>query len=403
MKVTIYPSTLSGKISARASKSQAHRQLICAALSDNPCRIYCDTLSEDITATAGCLNALGAEIEYAYGVFSVIPIKTPKTDTLLDCKESGSTLRFLISVVAVLGTNSVFKMSGRLPERPLSPLKEELESHGIIFSRPSPDTLKISGKLSGGDFKLDGSVSSQFISGLLFALPLFDTPSSVTVTGDIQSADYINMTVDAINSFGGKISRENNSFTAAKGYFSKDKYLVEGDWSNAAFWLCSDKLCNNNIECTNLNPLSSQGDKEVVNILKTFGSDYVEIDAANIPDLVPVLSVTATVLNGKTVIKNAERLKLKESDRIKTTCELINLLGGKAKETSDGLIITGTKELKGGCVDSFNDHRIAMSAAVASLVCSQPVIIKNAEAVSKSYPDFWDDFIKLGGKIEIEN
>lgn len=403
MKVTIYPSTLSGKISARASKSQAHRQLICAALSDKPCTIYCDTVSKDITATANCLSALGSEIKYSDGVFSVTPIKVPKSDALLDCNESGSTLRFLISVASALGANSVFKMCGRLPERPLSPLKEELESHGISFFRPTPDTLKVSGKLSGGDFNLDGSVSSQFISGLLLSLPLFDKPSSVTVTGDIQSADYINMTVDAINSFGGEITCFGNKYTSDGKYVSKKEYRVEGDWSNGAFWLCSGKLPGNNIECDNLNPLSSQGDKEVVNILNSFGNDLVKINAANIPDLVPVLSVTAVALNGKTIIENAERLRIKESDRLSATCELINSLGGKAVETSDGLIITGTGKLNGGCVSSHNDHRIAMSAAVASLICKNPVVLTDAQAVTKSYPDFWDDFVKLGGKIKIEN
>ena len=403
MKVTIYPSTLSGKISARASKSQAHRQLICAALSDKPCKIYCDTLSKDITATADCLNALGAEIKYSDGIFSVIPIKVPKTDTILDCNESGSTLRFLISIVSALGTNSTFKMAGRLPERPLSPLKEELEAHGIVFSRPTPDTLKVSGKLSDRNFSLDGSVSSQFVSGLLFILPLLKEPSSVTVTGDIQSADYINMTVDAINSFDGNLSCNSNRYVAAGKYISNNEYHVEGDWSNGAFWLCSGKLPGNNIECDNLNPLSSQGDKDVINILNSFGNDFVKIDAANIPDLVPVLSVTAASLNGKTVIENAERLRIKESDRLLATCKLINSLGGKAEETSGGLIIAGTGQLKGGCVDSYNDHRIAMSAAVASLICTKPVILTGAEAVAKSYPSFWDDFVSLGGKIKIEN
>lgn len=403
MKVTIYPSTLSGNISARASKSEAHRQLICAALSDIPCQIYCDTISEDIMATANCLNSLGASIKYSDGVFSVTPIKTPKTGSLLDCNESGSTLRFLISVVSSLGTDSVFKMSGRLPERPLSPLKEELESHGITFSRPSPNTLKVSGKLTGGDFSLDGSVSSQFVSGLLFSLPLFDGHSSVTVTGNIQSADYIKMTVDAINSFGGEISCNDNKYTCNGKYTSQKEYKVEGDWSNGAFWLCSGRLPGNNIECGNLNLLSSQGDKEVINILNSFGNDLTIIDAANVPDLVPVLSVTAVALNGKTIIENAERLRIKESDRISATCELINSLGGKAVETSDGLIITGTGKLKGGCISSHNDHRIAMSAAVASLICTEPVVLTDAQAVSKSYPDFWDDFVKLGGKIKIEN
>lgn len=404
MKVTIFPSKLKGEIKARASKSQAHRQLICAALSDSPCIIYCDSLSEDILATADCLNALGAEIKYLDGKFSVTPIEKPLSGTLLDCRESGSTLRFMISVVAALGTNSTFKMSGRLSDRPLSPLAEELEAHGIIFSKPTPDTLKVTGKLSGGNFYLDGSVSSQFVSGLLFALPLLNKQSSITLTGNIQSVDYITMTVRAIKSFEVNLDYTDNTFTVKNGSYSADKeYHVEGDWSNGAFWLCAGKLTGGAITCTNLNPDSPQGDKEVVNILSRLKNGPVTIDAGNIPDLVPVLSVTACATNNKTIITNAQRLRIKESDRLVSTAELINSLGGKAQITDDGLIVTGVGKLSGGRIDSFNDHRIAMSAAIASLICTGPIEITGAEAVCKSYPAFWEDFKTLGGNIKIEN
>lgn len=408
MKVTIFPSELKGEIAARASKSQAHRQLICAALSDSPCTIYCDSVSEDILATADCLNALGAEIKYNDERFSVSPVKNPKSDTILDCRESGSTLRFMISVAAALGTDSTFKMSGRLKDRPLSPLSEELEAHGITLSRPTADTLKVTGKLTGGNFSLDGSVSSQFVSGLLFALPLMEKESSVTLTGDIQSKDYITMTAHAIKSFGVDLGFTDNTFTVKSGsYHAEKEYQVEGDWSNGAFWLCAGKLTGGNIVCTNLDENSPQGDREIEEIASALtqnGLSYISIDAGNIPDLVPVICVTASAADGGvTVIKNAGRLRIKESDRIKSTAALINGLGGNVEETEDGLVITGVGKLKGGKVDSYNDHRIAMSAAIASLICTGPVEITGAEAVAKSYPAFWDDFKALSGKFKIEN
>ena len=408
MKVIISPSELKGQIAARASKSQAHRQLICAALSDSPCTIYCDSLSEDILATADCLNALGSEIKYLEGKFSVKPITTPLMGTLLDCRESGSTLRFMISVAAALGTNSTFKMSGRLADRPLSPLAEELEAHGIKLSKPTADTLKVDGKLTGGKFILDGSVSSQFVSGLLFALPLLDEKSSVTLAGDIQSVDYITMTVRAIKSFGVELDYTDNTYTVKSGSYSADsEYHVEGDWSNGAFWICAGILTGGNIVCTNLGVNSPQGDKEIAEIASALtenGLSYISIDASNIPDLVPIICVTASATDGAvTVIKNAGRLRIKESDRIRSTATLINSLGGKAEETDDGLIITGVGKLSGGKIDSFNDHRIAMSGAIASLISSGPVEITGAEAVNKSYPSFWEDFKALGGKITVEN
>ena len=407
MKVTIYPSKLKGNIPARASKSQAHRLLICGALFGNPCTIFCDSISEDISATVDCLNSLGADIKYDGEKFLVNPIKSPKKETVLNCRESGSTLRFMIPIVATLGTNSTFKMSGRLPKRPLSPLDKLLEENGVSLSRPSADTLKVCGKLEGGDFLLDGGVSSQFASGLLFSLPLFDKNSTLKLTGNIQSVNYINMTVEAIGKFGFKVEQKDNKYSVSGRTNNLDnEFFVEGDWSNGAFWVCAQKL-SGGIAYSNLDINSQQGDKEILEISSHLTSDglgAIVIDASNIPDLVPIICVTASSTQGAvTTIKNASRLKLKESDRIKSTAQMINSLGGKAIETDDGLIITGTGRLLGGKVDSFNDHRIAMSAAIASLICDGPVEISGAQAVNKSYPDFWKDFQSLGGKIEIEN
>lgn len=407
MKVTIYPSTLKGNITVRASKSQAHRMLICAALSSDNCTIYCDSISEDISATADCLNALGADIKYSDGKFFVTPIITPLKDTVLDCRESGSTLRFMMSVVAALGTNSTFKMSGRLPERPLYPLDELLKINGVTLSRSTFDTIKITGKLTGGDFKLDGSVSSQFASGILFSLPLLKEKSSLTLTGDIQSTDYINMTIGVMKKFGVTISKKDNVYSVLSGrYHLGGECFVEGDWSNGAFWVCAEKLTGGNITSSNLDKTSLQGDKEILEIashLTSNGLSNIIIDAGNIPDLVPIICVIACLIEGATtVIKNASRLRIKESDRIKSTATMINNLGGKAIEKEDGLIITGVGRLLGGKVDSFNDHRIVMSSAIASLISDGPVEITGAEAVNKSYPTFWEDFKQLGGKITME-
>ena len=405
MTAVIQPSALAGTIPAIASKSQAHRLLICAALADRPTIIACPTLSADITATADCLRALGADISYDNGVFSVRPIGALPERPALDCGESGSTLRFLLPVVCALGAEATIKMHGRLPQRPLSPLWEELERHGAVLTRPTEDTVAVAGRLAPGDYTIAANVSSQFISGLLFALPLLDSNSTVVLTGKLESAAYVTMTVRALALFGVDCPMEENAFAVPGGrrFVSPGTARVEGDWSNAAFWVAAGHICGGTLTVTGLDTDSPQGDRAVVALASRIAAGNAVIDCQDVPDLVPVLSVLAAVTPGVTRFENAGRLRIKESDRLATTAGLIRALGGQAEELPEGLVVTGQERLSGGTVDSANDHRIAMSAAVAALKCDGPVILHGAQAVNKSYPAFWADYNALGGRAILED
>lgn len=415
MKKTIVPSELFGEVNIIESKSQAHRLLICAALAREKSEIICRATSEDIDATVRCLNALGAEIIRTEKGFCVDPISEIKEDAFMDCGESGSTLRFLLPVVGALGAKARLKLSGRLPHRPLEPLWSELCAHGMNLSKPAEDIIECSGQLESGDFTLPGNISSQYISGLLFALPLLEEDSRLIITGKTESQAYIKMTTSVLGRFSVNITPAENGFDIAGGQrFIPAQFTsaAEGDWSNAAFWLCAGAFSKRGIVCKGLDPESLQGDKAVIEILRRFGAEVeaVEdgfsvksapltgcaIDAANIPDLVPVLAVCACAAQGETRIINAERLRIKESDRLKTVSQTLGALGADITETADGLIIKGCGSLKGGAeVDACGDHRIAMSAAVASCICEQPIAISGAEAVNKSYPSFWEEMEKL--------
>ena len=394
MNKTIKPSVLHGTIPAIASKSMAHRLMICAALAEEQTNIVCSTTSKDMEATKACLLGL-------------------KTDGVLPCGESGSTLRFLLPVAAALGKTVEFHMEGRLPQRPLFPLDEQLRAHGVNISNLQK-ILRCEGQLKPGAYTLPGDVSSQYISGLLLALPLLDAPSTLTVTGKVESEAYIKMTLAAMKMFGIDIQKEENTYRIPScGYKSPGEVVVEGDWSNAAFWLCAGAL-GKTVSVGGLARNSLQGDKKIADILENFGAEVLwegeiltvspgkltacDIDAAQIPDLVPVLAVVAAAAEGTTNICNAGRLRLKESDRLETVCNMINALGGKARQTEDGLQITGGP-LLGGTVDSVNDHRIAMAAAVAAILCKEPVTVLDPQAVEKSYPNFWEDYEKMQKEV----
>ena len=429
MKVTLLPGAASGRVTIIPSKSHLHRLLILASFADKPTLLRCEhSQAEDIQATIDCLSALGARIEPRSEGFLV----TPKGDShllgVLPCRESGSTLRFMLPVVCALGLSGEFTMSGRLPERPLAPLDKELIRHGIRLWRPNPNTLCCEGKLTAGDYTLPGTISSQYISGLLLALPLLEGNSTLTVEGPLESADYITMTLQALEAFRFFIrdqgAGENNSYTirGGVGFTSPGEIDVEGDWSNAAFWLCAGVMPGGNIEIAGLNRNSVQGDREICAILERMGARLkgdshllrvseaegsmprrgVEIDARAIPDLVPVLCAVAAVSAGETIVTNAGRLRLKESDRLSATVQTLNALGAKVTEEPNGLRIQGVRRLSGGEVDAWGDHRIAMMAAIASLACEEPVIISGAQAVRKSYPAFWEKLLALGKKIHIE-
>ncbi len=410
MNVSLHPSVPNGRIQAISSKSAAHRILICAAFADKPTVIRCDKTNKDIEATADCLCAMGASIAYRYPHFYVQPIQTANDNIILNCNESGSTLRFLLPVVSALGISAELFMQGRLPERPLSPLYEELTEHGAILSPQGSNPLKCEGKLVGEEYRIRGDVSSQYISGLLFALTLSGEGGRLIIEGKTESAPYIDMTVDALRIFGAEPTKTEYGYRIEKSarLTSPSRVDVEGDWSNAAFPLCMGAIGGGSVTVCGLSQSSRQGDAKIVELLKQFGADVcvsgneftvtggkslhgIDIDATQIPDLVPVLATVAALSNGKTVICGASRLRLKESDRIESVCSMLSALGAKAEATDDGLVIYGKSKLEGGTVNSFNDHRIAMSAAVASVASEKSVTVNGAECVEKSYPDFWND------------
>ena len=416
MKRTIIPGARTGRVHIPASKSQAHRLLICAALGEEKTEVVCDGISADIAATAKCLRALGAAVEETEAGFLISPIKkVPEGRCELYCGESGSTLRFLLPIVGALGAQAVFHREGRLPQRPLAPLDSVLKEHGMTL-REDGDLLYCSGQLIGGNYRIAGNVSSQYISGLLMALPRFAGESRLTVTGTLESAAYVAMTEDALRLSGVEFSKNGASYAIPGGqrFRLPARTAVESDWSNAAFFLCMGALAKEGIRVEGLNLKSSQGDRGVLDVLRAFGAAVSEeenavtvrrgtlrgvtVDASPIPDLIPVLSVVASVAAGETRVENAYRLRLKESDRLQSTANLLRALGGRVEEKEDGLVITGVSALHGGAVETQNDHRLAMSAAVAACAAMGEVTVDNDACVAKSYPRFWEDYGSLKGE-----
>lgn len=325
----------------------------------------------------------------------ITPISVTEESVRLDFHESGSTARFLLPVAAALYKECECIGRGRLNKRPFAEIVREMRLRGVSVDNDFLP-IKTNGILNGGNFEISGSISSQYTTGLLFALPIAGG-GKITLTSPMQSAAYVDMTLDTMAEFGINAVRTEDGFIVhEQRYISPQKTIAEGDWSNSAFWIAADKLCGGVTVC-GLNKKSRQGDKAVADIL-----DKTEIDCSQIPDLAPILAVLAASRKGKTIIGNASRLRLKESDRIKSVCAMINSLGGDARETEDSIIICGNGELRGGEVDSFADHRIAMAAAIASCICTDEVIIHGAEAVNKSYPTFFEDFKSLGGSADVQ-
>ena len=394
MDILIHPRKLRGDINIIPSKSQAHRLLICAAFADKPTQLRCPDTSRDMIATADCLRSLGAEIIRTDSGFSVFPAVTIPQSAVLNCCESGSTLRFMLPIAGALGVDATFLMEGRLPQRPLSPLWEEMERMGCHLTRPTANTIRCQGKLLPGAYQIDGSVSSQFITGLLLALSLLDSESSLSITGKTESRPYIDLTRQALSLFGADPDHPGKNRLHSPGHLT-----VEGDWSNGAFFLAADHLDADPVLFIHgLHEDSVQGDRAASHLIPNLCRQHCVIDASDIPDLVPILSVTAASRHGA-VFTNIQRLRIKESDRVASTIAMIRNLGGKAEATEDTLTVYGTG-LTGGIVDSCNDHRIAMSAAIASTVCRNDVVILGAESVEKSYPRFWEEFSRLGGNYE---
>jgi len=416
----IGPGPATGEVTVPASKSVVHRLLICAALSQKETTVFVGATSKDIDATVSCLTALGAVFDLSEsGVIRIIKGVTYGGKCVMNCGESGSTLRFLVPVAAALGKECEIKMEGLLPKRPHDILLDAVRQKGVVAVQKD-DRIFLSGKLSNGIFVIPGNISSQYISGLLFATPLLDGDSTIKVTGRRESVSYISMTEDALKESGISFDNTEEGYTVKgnQSYGLCGNVKAEKDWSSAAFFLCMGAMSETGVTLRDMNLNSRQGDKKILQILKESGADVqitgsditvkkgtprpMNIDAQDIPDLVPVLCAYACSIEGETVIYNAQRLRLKESDRIATTCEMIRALGGKITETPDGMIVSGTGSLSGGKTDSHNDHRIAMSAATASSVCTGPVTILDAGCVAKSYPDFYRDLADVKKNLVTE-
>ncbi|MDR2647394.1 MAG: 3-phosphoshikimate 1-carboxyvinyltransferase [Oscillospiraceae bacterium] len=408
MTRTLAKSRVCGKLRAIASKSDFHRLLIAASLAEQPCKIMLeDAPSNDILATVDCLNALGASITMEGGKIRVAPIKRTSDECWLDCGESGSTLRFLLPIAAAHGKKASFIGKGKLPQRPIKPLLDELLRHGVKIREDAHAMLAIEGQLRAGDYGLPGNVSSQFVSGLLFALPLLEGNSTVCITSPLESSGYADMTIQTLRRFGIRIEAIDNGWAIAGGqsYRSPCECLrPEGDWSNAAFWLAAGALAGD-VSVAGLDANSMQPDRQIADVLRKMGADIspdltvrqtalraIDFDASGAPDLVPIVSVLMALAEGASHITNAARLRVKECDRLQAVAETINALGGDCVAHADGLTIRGVARFKDAALDSYNDHRIAMSIAVAGLRTQGALSLTRAEAVQKSYPHFWEDY-----------
>jgi len=423
--IEIIPRKLSGTIKIPPSKSVSHRAIISAGLAKGISEISNVLLSQDMIATCQAIEAIGAEIEYKeepdYRYTLVIKgcDKVMLKADVIDCNESGSTLRFIIPILLLQNQKVVVTGKGRLISRPMTPYydlfrEKSVDFEHLINGQDLP--LAIKGQLTPGTYRLDGSVSSQFITGLLFALPLLQGDSVIEITSLLESKPYVDITIEVQKSFGITITNEDNQRFFIKGNqcYKPSNYRVEGDFSQGAFWLTGG-IIGEAIHCMDLNRHSKQGDKVIVDILKAMGgileinsedilakntkTHGLVIDVSQCPDLVPILGVLGSLSKGTTTIINGERLRYKESDRLMATADVLNTLGGKVTETKDGLIIEGVEKFTGGSVKSHNDHRIAMAVAMASIASQGNIILEGAEAVNKSYPHFWEDFEKIGGEV----
>ena len=402
---------------AQPSKSAAHRLLICAALSDRETEIMLPALNADMEATAACLAALGARFERKGDAVRVDPLaEKSSVPPLLDCGESGSTLRFLLPVGAAL-SGAAFSGRGRLPERPLSELTDQLSAHGVSVSGDRLP-LTVSGGLSGGRFSLPGGVSSQYFTGLMLAAPLIGE-TVIDIRGRLESAAYVAMTRDVMRLFGVETEMTEDRITVPGGqrYLSPGRAAAEGDWSGAAFPLALGALTGR-VTVRGLSPDSAQGDRRIVSLLCRMGAKVrldessvtaeradrltaVTEDVSGIPDLVPALAALLMHAEGTSRLENAGRLRLKESDRLESVCAMVNALGGQARIEADTLVVEGSDRCRGGWVDGYGDHRIVMAALAAASRCLGESEISGAEAVRKSYPSFWDEITALGGTIDV--
>ena len=389
MDIRIIPQKLRGAVTPPASKSMAHRAVLAMALAGGTGTLSNLSDSQDIQATKRCVAAL----------------KAPRPEgelPFLDCGESGSTLRFLIPIALAAAGGGVFTGHGRLMERPQQPYFDIFDEKGIFYGQ-TDGVLTVRGTLTPGVYRLPGNVSSQFVTGLLYALPLLPGDSTIEITTPLESGGYVDMTLDMLEKFGISVQNKNYAVFHISGnqvYQGRD-ITVEGDWSQAGFWYSANFL-DNQVAIQGLNADSTQGDRVVASLYwKLAKPGDTDIDVSGCPDLLPPLAVMAAVRSGTTRFVNAARLRIKESDRLATTAALLNALGGHAEEGPDSLTVRGVPAFSGGTVDGANDHRIVMAAAIAATRSSAPVTILGAEAVRKSYPSFWEDYKQLGGVFDV--
>ena len=401
----ITPRKLNGKVCAPPSKSAAHRAILCAALSCGESVISNLAYSEDISATLSVIEELGAKVRINGSTASITGLcKGNKLNNKkLNCNESGSTLRFIIPIALALGGSFFVTGKGRLMERPLDDYYKLFDLQGIHHKKED-DKIFFDGKLSAGKYEISGNVSSQYITGLLYSLPLLSSDSEIVITTPIESVGYIKMTLEMLKKFGISIKVSNdyrNYYISGNQTYKACDYTVEGDYSQAAFYYVANEL-GNSIDVSGLLDDSMQGDKAILDVIEDFKDKKAErtIDVSQIPDLVPIISVLATQTDGVTHIVNAGRLRIKESDRLSAVTQELTKLGAKIDEFHDSLTIYGKTALSGGIVDAHNDHRIAMSLAIASTVASGEIKICGSDSVKKSYKDFWELFCSLGGVIE---
>lgn len=388
MNVTILPGTLKGEVTPPSSKSQTHRAVLALMLAQGEGKLSNLAVSEDIQATQDCVAALkSGQPAQADGL------------PLLDCGESGSTLRFLIPVALAVRGGGHFTGRGRLMERPQGPYIRLFEEKGIFWNQEGA-CLTVAGQLEPGVYALPGNVSSQFITGLLYALPLLPGDSRIVLTTPLESRGYVDMTLDMLRRFDIKVEEQEDGFLVPGNQIYQARDLtLEADWSGAAFWYAANFL-GAKVDIQGLNPDSVQGDRQIGTLYwKLARPGDVDIDLSQCPDLAPPLAVMAAVRKGTTRFVHAGRLRMKESDRLETIARTLNALGAKAQVGEDTLTLEGLDHLEGGTVDGCNDHRIAMMAAVAAIACKQPVTILGAECVKKSYPRFWEDYTALGGEV----
>jgi len=405
-------------IKAPPSKSMAHRAILAAMLAEGPCTIDNVVLSADVRATLSAAKTLGKEWVYHDGKVT-FGKKNKVNTTTIDANESGSTLRFLMPLCGALGVETTFVGQGKLPERPYTILAEVMSQHGVVFDKTAGLPVKISGKLKNGVYKIAGDVSSQYITGLLYALPLLDGDSEIILTSPLQSKGYVDMTLQTLEAFGIKIDVLQNGYKV-KGnqkYIAKD-FVVEGDYSNAAFWMVLGVL-NDGITIQGLAPNSLQGDKAIVDVLRQMGADVVvdgdkthvkksvlkgvSIDVGQIPDLAPILSVALACADDVGEIANASRLRIKESDRLQAINDNLRAVGVKTVLNNDSIKIFGTKDIVGGEANGFNDHRIVMSMSVLATQTKKGIVVSDMQAINKSYPDFFEIYKSLGGRVDVIN